>query len=355
MKRRLLLVLCLSLIVAANLVTVSAFAQSKITFWTLGPTYTRVIQALMPEFEKEFPHVELELVPGMGGPDRITAAFASGDAPDIFTIGSLYAPQWIAQGLVHPVDFDAIGVKDQQEFEDLYFPGIGGTIFLGGEAYFLPTEVTTFASYVNRHLFDQAGIGEIPETWEGIRDLGSKLSRVNADGVFERQAMTLMRMNGWWNTLYLTSMMRQLGTDWLDESGNPNFTDPSSVRAWEAYLSLHSSGAWDPTQNWNTFTRGQAAIFPGPSYHHKTFTMTAEQQADFVVENAPYPTFADGTLVSPSYASGLFVSKQSADPKLAWQVANFFAGREAARCTLPSRGMCCRHAPMNRTPADTAS
>lgn len=95
-----------------------------------------MLESLMPEFEKAFPDVDLELITSMGAADKLTVAFAGGAAPDIVTQSTRNAPQWITKGLFRPVDLSAVGVRTEREFQDLFFPGARGTIFLYGKPYF---------------------------------------------------------------------------------------------------------------------------------------------------------------------------------------------------------------------------
>lgn len=321
---RLRIWVCTLMIAALTLVASPALAKTKITMWTGGGVYFEMVQSLVPELEKEFPDLDFELVNEPRSPDRLLVALAAGVAPDIVTQSTRNAPQFIEAGSFLPVDFEAIGVGDQDGFEQLYFPGSLGTLLINDEAYYLPTEVTTFATYLNRDMLDSAGVGSVPHTWEGLRDLGRSLSQFGGDGSFTREGLVIQR-GGVWNAFHIVSMMRQLGIDWITDDGSPNFLDDRALEAMEVYASLFLDRAANPESNWTAFRDGKAAIYPGASYQHRHFTM-AERATIFDVEVVPYPQLEEGSLVSPSYAWGFYVTNQSENPELAWKVAHFLTG-----------------------------
>ena len=298
--------------------------KEKITMWTGGGVYFETVQSFVPELLEAFPNLEFELVNDPRSPDRLLVALASGVAPDIVTQSTRNAPQFIATGSFLPVDFEAIGVKDQAGFEELYFPGSLGTLLINGKAYYLPTEVTTFATFLNRDMLNSSGVGAVPETWEGIRELGRRLSQLGPDGGFTREGVAIQR-GGVWNAFHIVSMLRQLGIDWISEEGTSNFLDERAIAAFEVYASIFLDGAANPRSDWTAFRDARAAIYPGASYQHRQFTM-AERATIFEVEVAPYPRLESGTPVSPSYAWGFFVTNQSRNPQLAWKVAHFLTG-----------------------------
>lgn len=304
-----------------------ALAKTKIVMWSPGESYRRIITDLMPQFEEEFPHVELEVIFDQGDAEKLLVAFAAGVAPDIATTSTREAPKFITQGLFRPLDLSVFGVETREEFAELWYEGALGSMLLYDDIYFIPTEVTTFGTYWNKDLMNAAGLEGPPPTWEEMMETAKKLTRISADGVWERAGMSLVR-HYVWNTFHIVAMMRQLGTDWITEDGEPNFLDPRAVQAMELYHSIYQGGAAHPSWGNTQFGQGLVAMYPGASYQF--FEFDKIQDARFEIAVSPYPVMKDGTPNSPSYAWGTFVTSQSQHPRLAWEVAKFFSDRRWA-------------------------
>ncbi|MBR4518526.1 MAG: extracellular solute-binding protein, partial [Victivallales bacterium] len=90
-----------------------------------GPT-ARARLAVLAEFRRRFPEVELEAfsgitIPGMEEESRLMLAIAGGMAPDVFSVSLHMSDTYIQQGFLYPLD----------EFVEADYPG-GREEFLSG-------------------------------------------------------------------------------------------------------------------------------------------------------------------------------------------------------------------------------
>lgn len=313
-----------------------ARAQQKedIVLWITGPLYQSVFATLIPMFEEKYPNVNLIVESGMGGVDRLVTAYAGGAAPDITLQSTRNAPQYIEAGMVHPVDYRIFGAGDMQSFAERFFPGVVNSLAYKGEIYFLPTEVSSGGLYYNKDILDAAGVGEIPETWQALRVLSSRLTR--REGDTPTQIGMALNRGAVWNTLYWISMIRQTGIDWIGENGEPNFADQRAVEAIQAYHDFYLHGASFGDQRAPAFREGRAAFHPDATYQN--FFMVANPP-DFTPGAAPFPVLEGGTPSNFSYGWGLYVTTQAKNPSLAWEVVRFFTSAEVAPIWLNQGGL----------------
>lgn len=309
-------------------------ARTTIQLWTLGPIYQRMFTLMMPEFEKAFPDVDLQITYNTHSADKLAVAIAGGAAPDIATQPTRTAAQFIEAGAFVPVDFAATGAKDADDYFKRFWPGLKNVMLYKGQYYFLPTEVSTFALFYNKDMLATNGIAKVPSTWQELINIGKKLTRIEDKG-WTRLGVTLQN-DGKYNALFFASLLRQNKTDWIRSDGMPNFSDPRSIAAIEVYAELFRSNAAWPTANHNAYLQGKAAFLPDATYQ---YFYAIQNTAGFEVGTAPYPVLEGGVPNATSYAMGLYVTQQSKHKELAWKIANFFTSSRFGALWLNEGGI----------------
>lgn len=333
MTKRFMGLLVLSLLILA-LVTGAAFAQqrTKVTVWLIGEeetgSYGAVWKHIKERIEEDLPHIEVDMQFGVSPDQRYTVAYAAGIAPDVVTLSTATAPQFINSGMVSPLDFEVFGVKDANEFRSIFYAGALKSMYVEDEIYFMPVEVTTFGMYYNKDMMEEAGIGadQVPATWDEIIELGKKFMVPTADGSsFDRVGLAMNR--GWiWPSFRWVALLRQAGTDWIVD-GRPQFDSPEGIRAMEMYTSLfHDNQVTIPTTGQAAFVNKRAPFYLGPSYEMRTLP----ELANFEFGTAAYPAMDLNNRVSTSYAWGLFVSSTSQVKKEAWEVIDYLTSERWA-------------------------
>src|SRR5207247_8054417 len=88
----------LGALVAALLACAPAGKGKTIVFWQFWPT--EVVSPLLAGFEREHPgwKVQMEQLTWQSGLEKITAAVASGNPPDLCELGSTWMPRLLASG-----------------------------------------------------------------------------------------------------------------------------------------------------------------------------------------------------------------------------------------------------------------
>lgn len=123
----------------------------------------RVFEQIIDEYEQA--HEGIDIVPQYVGfqdlNTKLMAAFAAGDAPEIFNIQSNYQAFVLAEkGLIQPVDnvIDEIGRSD-------YVESVLNAVTVDGNVWVVPFSIGVNVLWYRSDLYDKYGL-EAPTTWE---------------------------------------------------------------------------------------------------------------------------------------------------------------------------------------------
>lgn len=329
-KGKALAVLALSALLSVGVASEQGWAaKKKIRIWTLGGvSYQDIHKQILPEFQKQFPNIELEIEYTSDILNKYLTALAAGDPPDIVTLSTRYIASYVEQGIVAPINYEAFGFKNEAEFEQAMLPGALGAINYKGKIYHMPTEVSIFGLFYNRDLLDERGVGSVPKTWEELAEVAQKFVEKDADGKFVLHGLGLNR--GWiWPWWWMQAFMRQNGVDVLDSSGKPQFNTQQAIRAMQVYSDLFNRyrvADPNPFDN-NVYNAGNMAFRAGVSY--EVFDLIKNRPI-FQPGTAPLPYLRGGKPSTISYSFGHFVNPKSRNLKEAWEVVAFFTGPKQA-------------------------
>ncbi|HXF64434.1 MAG TPA: extracellular solute-binding protein, partial [Caldilineaceae bacterium] len=221
-------------------------------------------QKYIAEFMEQNPNivVEYEVIPS-DFDAKLRTALAAGTGPDLFAqwngdIGTFYA-----EGAIAPLNAEALGFGSQQELMDLYVAPentLQGAIF-EGQLYGIPNEVSIYGCYVNKTLFEEAGLdadADFPETWEEMVDVATKLTKRDADGKLLQQGFDFDWGNAVWMFLQYGAMVRQLGGSELEPATPENEKVMQYWVDWVNEWQLGGPAYW--TGQTEDFLAGRVAI-----------------------------------------------------------------------------------------------
>jgi raffinose/stachyose/melibiose transport system substrate-binding protein len=127
------------------------------------------LKALTDQYTKAHPNVTFNLQTVGGGADgaaALKAQFASGNAPDIFTIQGYQDAQTWKDKLED--------LSDQPWIEDAYESALKATT-MDGKIYGQPVSLEGYGFAYNKALFEKAGITELPKTLAELEEAAKKL------------------------------------------------------------------------------------------------------------------------------------------------------------------------------------
>jgi alpha-1,4-digalacturonate transport system substrate-binding protein len=263
-----------------------------------------VLRDLLDRFEAENPDIKvvIDTVAYNVILEQLPSQVQAGEAPDIARITNF-------QGLVGYYLDMRPHMEDAEAFES-YFPELmlGALRTPDDESeglYGMPTQFTITGPYINRTLFEQAGV-EVPSdtsdevSWDQWIDAAKQVAEAT-----ETYALAFDRTGHRWLGAAITE-----GTVILDEEGNVNFDDPGfrafaeKFKAWHdegvvpAEVWLGSGGSYAPATEF--FVNGQAVMYEAGSWQIGNFATNIGDAFDW--EAIPNPTGPGGSTGMPGGA-----------------------------------------------------
>ncbi len=311
-----------------------AFAQETVTLqvWTgsSSPAENEAKEAQFAAFEEANPNIDLEVLISPDYGTQIQAAFASGDYPDVFTVGQFDFPSLQDSGVLMPAG-------DNIENPDDIYPGLLAAFSdAEGNAFCVPKDFSTLALFYNTDLFDAAGV-DYPTadwTWEDMYAAAEAITNSDAvpEGVVGFSAAA--DRNRWLGFLYGN------GATIAGEDGMSTVNSPEAVAALEFYASFVANGVGALPSELN------GAGWNGQAFGEGSAAMTIEGnwaigylENDFPELNwgvAEIPLSPAGTRGTLTFTECWAVGANTEHPEEAWALVNFLTGTEGAMTVATS-------------------
>jgi multiple sugar transport system substrate-binding protein len=208
-------------------------ASEEVVFWQFWPL--EVITPIVQRFESEHPgtKVRVEQLTWDGGKDKITAAVAAGDPPDLCELGSTYMPRFLDSGSLTDWSAGVADLRDSLRGWDLC--RVGDTI------YGLPWQLGTRALFYNKTLLARAGLDSTrpPETWSELRHAAERVHALGAGvhgyGVSANDRQKLFKK-------FMPFAWGNGGEILSPDLDSSRFDSPANREALEFYLGLRKAG-----------------------------------------------------------------------------------------------------------------
>jgi multiple sugar transport system substrate-binding protein len=211
-------------------------AKQEVVFWQFWPA--EVVNPLIEQFEKENPGIDvrMEQLTWQSGLEKITAAIAAGNVPDLCELGSTWMPRMLASGQL--TDWSA-GVADLR-------PSVRGweLCSIGDAIYGVPWVMGTRALFYNKQLFARAGLDSTrpPETWAELFEAAQRIHRlggpVRGYGVQAGERYVLFKK-------FMPFAWGNGGRILSDDLRSAVFNSPENAAALDFYLGLRKVGMMD--------------------------------------------------------------------------------------------------------------
>lgn len=149
-------------------------APVEIEFWTISlqPTFTDFFNGLIAQYEDENPNVTVKWVdlPYDSIQEKLVTSAAGGSSPDVVNLNTQMALTLAGKGAL--VDLNE---KATEEQKSIYIPSLYESTQIGESAYAFPWYASPNIMFYNQELFEQAGITEIPSTYEEANALAKQM------------------------------------------------------------------------------------------------------------------------------------------------------------------------------------
>ncbi len=293
-----------------------------VEFWAMGRE-GEVVEALMPEFERENPgvRVEVQQLPWTSAHEKLLTAYAGRATPDLAQLGNTWVAEMQALGALEPLGpwVARSAVVDSGD----YFSGIWDTNVLGGQLWGVPWYVDTRLLFYRTDLLREAGVEAVPATWDGW--LGAmRAVQANAG---PGQYAVLLPLNEFEPLLILGL---QAGDLLRDGDRYGAFSEPGFRRAFAFYVDLFREGLAPPVTGaqisnvWQEFAGGTFAFYITGPWNIGEFKrrLPPEMQDRWMTAPMPGP---DGPGVSVAGGASLVLFERSARKREAWALAEYLS------------------------------
>jgi len=268
----------------------------------------QILEPELKKFEQQTGiKVKLEVVPWADLLNRILAAAASGQGPDVLNIGNTWSASLQATGALLPFDdatFAKIGGKDR------FMPApLAATGAAGKPPAAVPLYSMGYGLYYNKKLFQQAGITNPPATWDELIADGKKLT------IGGKYGLAIEGANVSENVHHAFALAKQHGADFFDAAGKPTFDSPGAVAAIKQYIDFIAqdkiaapgNAEYAANQSVADFATGKAAMLMWQvvGANLKTRGMNPD---DYGVAPVPVQAGATGSKATSSMVAGINIA-----------------------------------------------
>ncbi len=326
-------------LVLAMLMPMLAFAQPEATMGDPNLTGTvrfvcaynggQGIDALIEAFNELYPNVKVELTTisnNESGNLKINTSLMAGDEIDVLlsytsTLTVSRSQSNFFYDLTDLIDAENIDMVDEW----------GGRLEVNGRVYSIPVDGLNYYIAINKTLWDNAGLGEIPTRWT-MDEYADACRAMTADGVIG--GADSHGSNHWMNHVY-----QAFGSDMLynaDKTAVTTVSNPAFVDTLNRQIALEEEGVWYPWSEMKASNmQTQNLLLGGYTASTVSNNMTrfiADQvnyPIDFTVSFAPYPTLTaedeHNYMEGPSKYGHLAITSTCENVEAAWAFVRFFA------------------------------
>ena len=265
--------------------------EITLSFWTLAltPTFSDYIQGLIDEYEAQNPNIKIDWqdLPWDGIQDKFLAQTAGGNPPDVINIWSQLALTYGSKGAL--LDLEANATEEQKS---IYLESAYDSARLGDKVYAFPWYATPNICVYNQALMDQAGITQVPTTYDELMDLAIDFH--DKTGAYLFTPSTVFHM------------FYSYGIQMLDDSKTTaTFNNAEALQLLEKLKELGDAGAiqtdtgtWD---NWDNdrqlYANGKLGMILGGA---QTVSRLRDEAGEDIMEN----TRVAQAVVGPANVSG---------------------------------------------------
>ena len=283
-------------------------------------------QGVIQDFEAQNPDIQVNLYifTWDEGQQKIADMVAQGKPPTLARVATRWIPEYVAAGLLEPVD-----AYMSAEFRSQFIPLLinEGSQY-EGRTFGLPITVSSRALYYNQALFKQAGLSKPPENWTELKNAATAIHALGSNKYgFGIQATQGKQPEV--STYFYYFLWGNGGSILTADGTRAAFNGPEGVEALSFLKSMIDSGLTqpNPTESPTEFPRKdmETAFVEGKLAMVITGPWLAARLAkeapdlEYGLSAIPYQT----TPTTLAAQDTLILFKQAANKEAAWKFVEF--------------------------------
>jgi multiple sugar transport system substrate-binding protein len=318
-KSPVLTILCLCMIL---LLTACAPRRAQVNFVFI-PTNVNFTETywrgVITDFEAQNPDIQVNLYMYTWNnvQEKIKEMIAQGNPPTLARVATKWIPEYVAAGLLEPVDSYM-----SPEFRSQFIPLLinEGSQY-EGRTFGLPITVSSRALYYNKTLFKQAGLTSPPENWADLKAAAQAIHSLGSDtygfSIQGKDAET---------STYFYYFLWGNGGDILSKDGTrPTFNGPEGQEALQFLKGMIDDGLTQPNPTESVrkdmetaFVEGKLGmVITGPWLAKRL--ATEAPNLGYGLSAIPYQT----TPTTLAAQDTLILFKQAENKEAAWKFVEF--------------------------------
>jgi multiple sugar transport system substrate-binding protein len=252
-KMQFKLILCLLL--TLNLLILSGCQNTsensdriKLTLWHgINPPPNRdVFKTLTDKFNETHPNIQVEPI-YIGQPDqqlpKILTSIVGNAPPDLLWNTPTSAGQLTELNAIQPLE----NWLEKSPRKAEIYPALFESMELDGHTWSIPLATNNAAIFYRPSLFAAAGITEVPQNWEQLKQVARSLTRdTNGDGRTDQHGIVLPLGKGEWTVFTWLPFMFSAGGELkatTPQTSVPQIDNPGSLAALELWKDLLTEGS----------------------------------------------------------------------------------------------------------------
>lgn len=242
--------------------------------------------AVAADFEKQHPHVKININYYQGDPTFLEAAFESKHDVGIFEPMIANIPAWAGAGYLLPVDdvIKSIGTDDFIE---------GTRVHLGGHDWAVPFQKSSSGLWYRKDALEAVGISKPPSTFS---DLIDTLKEVHGRNGLIGMALAADSSNGELALFSLTPFVLQTGWGYFNKQGHTTFGEQEVFNGLSNFFTIAKnysasslySGSFSDLST--TFVNGHAVFLLETGRPGNTITVSNPKLAESIGYTGPPPS-----------------------------------------------------------------
>lgn len=293
--------------------------EVTITYWGLWED-SPAVQMAITAFQTANPKIKVQYIKQSPRQyrERLQAAIARGDGPDVFQFHNTWVPMLRSELSPAPVTFMTVA-----EFGTTFYPVASSDLVGGQTIYGAPLMFDGLGLYYNEDLFTSAGV-KPPTTWPELLEIVPRLT-VKTDTQIQQSAIALGTTANIENFSDIVGLM-------MIQNG-ARLASPIGKEAEDTLLFYRKfANPSDPVYTWNetmdnsiyAFASAKVAMILAPSW--RVFDVK-QINANLHFKIAPVPQLPGNTVNWASYWAGGVSAKSKYQPQ-AWTFLKYLVSRD---------------------------
>ena len=283
--------------------------------WESSPAEGAALKAALDAFAVKYPNIKVTQTTIAGDyRAQMVNKFGAGDVPDLFYVNAEYAPEWMSQGFLLPLD-DYI---NNQGFDtSTFFPDYLSIFQQDGTTYGLPKDGNTIAMAVNTDL-----VPTPPTTMDELIQVATSLK--GKSGLKAPMCLNASLDRG------LAFLYAQGGSLLTDDGTASAIDTDASKAAVQSYMDLFKNGLGQTNtqlgDGWcgEALGKGDVAI----AFEGGWLKGAMDAFPDIKWQFAEMPTGSSGQKVTINYTAAYGIGQDSVNKDQAWVLMQYLTGPE---------------------------